>query len=196
MNYYFVSEATDKILDILFCPDKEATVTEIEAVARPLANLTRGPVRVLKGENMGLTFRPCLGHERDEGPKGTLTAGDLMIDLDRHIVTVRGRPVHLTPTEFALLICLANSLDFVVSYQELVAQARKRHCSDEDEAREIIRPHIKNLRRKIEPDPTRFIYIVNVRGVGYRLRGRSDCRPHRDGQSGEWGRSSVEVNRG
>lgn len=171
MNYYFVSEATDKILDILFCPDGEAMSTEIETVARPLANLIRGPVRVLKGENMGLTFRPCLGHERDEGPKGTLVAGDLMIDLDRHIVTAKGQPIHLTPTEFALLVCLANSLDFVVSHRELVAQARKHHCSDEGEAREIIRPHIKNLRRKIEPDPTRFTHIINVHGIGYKLMG-------------------------
>ena len=102
-------------------------------------------------------------------PKGTLKTGDLIIDLDRHIVTVKGQLVHLTPTEFALLACLANSLDFVVSCQELVEQVHEYHCNDESEAREIIRPHIKNLRRKIEPDPTHFAYIVNVRGVGYKL---------------------------
>lgn len=106
-----------------------------------------------------------------EGPalKGTLKTGDLIIDLDRHVVTVKGQPVHLTPTEFELLACLANSVDFVVSCQELVRQVHKYHCDDESEAREIIRPHIKNLRRKIEPDPNNFIYIINVRGVGYKL---------------------------
>lgn len=109
--------------------------------------------------------------EGPEGPvlKGTLKTGDLIIDLDRHIVTVKGQPVHLTPTEFDLLACLANNVDFVVSCQELVKQVHKYHCDDESEAREIIRPHIKNLRRKIEPDPTHFTYIVNVRGVGYKL---------------------------
>jgi len=109
--------------------------------------------------------------ERLEGlaPKGTLRTGDLIIDLDRHVVTVKGEPVHLTPTEFELLTCLANNVDFVVSCQELVRQVHKYHCDDESEAREIIRPHIKNLRRKIEPDPNHFIYIINVRGVGYKL---------------------------
>ena len=102
-------------------------------------------------------------------PKGALKTGDLIIDLDRHVVTVKGQPVHLTPTEFELLACLANNLDFVVSCQELVKQVHKYHCNDESEAREIIRPHIKNLRRKIEPDPTHFAYIANVRGVGYKL---------------------------
>ncbi|MFB0535559.1 MAG: response regulator transcription factor [Anaerolineae bacterium] len=102
-------------------------------------------------------------------PRGTLKTGDLIIDLDRHVVTVKGQPVHLTPTEFELLACLANNVDFVVSCQELVRRVHKYHCEDESEAREIIRPHIKNLRRKIEPDPTNFIYVINVRGVGYKL---------------------------
>jgi len=106
-----------------------------------------------------------------QGPvlKGTLKTGDLIIDLDRHVVTIKGQLVQLTPTEFALLTCLAHNLDFVVSCQELVEQVHKYHCNDESEAREIIRPHIKNLRRKIEPDPTHFTYIINVRGVGYKL---------------------------
>jgi DNA-binding response OmpR family regulator len=102
-------------------------------------------------------------------PKGTLKTGDLIIDLDRHVVTFKGEPIHLTPTEFRLLVCLANNIDFVVSCRELVEQVHHYHCEDESEAREIIRPHIKNLRHKIEPDPTHFTYIVNVRGVGYKL---------------------------
>jgi two-component system alkaline phosphatase synthesis response regulator PhoP len=101
--------------------------------------------------------------------KGTLKTGDLVIDLDKHVVTVKGQTVLLTPTEFDLLTCLAQNLDFVVSCQDLVKQVHKYHCEDESEAREIVRPHIKNLRRKIEPNPDRFIYIINVRGVGYKL---------------------------
>ncbi len=106
-----------------------------------------------------------------QGPvlKGTLKTGDLIIDLDRHVVTAKGQPVRLTPTEFKLLTCLAHNLDFVVSCQELVEQVHKYHCNDESEAREIIRPHIKNLRHKIEPDSIHFTYIINVRGVGYKL---------------------------
>jgi two-component system alkaline phosphatase synthesis response regulator PhoP len=116
-------------------------------------------------------LKAAAAQEGLEGPalKGTLKTGDLIIDLDRHIVTVKGQSVHLTPTEFELLACLADNVDFVVSCQELVKQVHKYHCDDESEAREIIRPHIKNLRRKIEPDPDCFTYIINVRGVGYKL---------------------------
>lgn len=65
MTYYFVSEATEKILDVLYYPGREATVAEIEAVARPLANQARCPIRVLKGEYTGLTFAPCLGYGKE-----------------------------------------------------------------------------------------------------------------------------------
>jgi len=66
MTYYFVSNMTNKILDILFRPGREATVAEIEAIARSLANQSGYPVRVLKGEDTGLIFAPCLGYGREE----------------------------------------------------------------------------------------------------------------------------------
>jgi DNA-binding response OmpR family regulator len=114
-------------------------------------------------------LKAAAGAAQEEALKGTLKTGDLTIDLDRHIVTVKGQTVHLTPTEFDLLASLAQNLDFVISCQELVEQVHEYECNDESEAREIIRPHIKNLRRKIEPDPNHFTYIINVRGVGYKL---------------------------
>lgn len=70
MNYYFVSVATDRILDVLYCcPGRDATASEVEAVARPLANEAHGAVYVLKGEHTGLTFAPCLGYAEDVGRK-------------------------------------------------------------------------------------------------------------------------------
>ncbi len=128
-------------------------------------------IAAIRGKLKRVTELKAAAQEGLEGhpQKGTLQTGDLIIDLDRHVVTVRGQTVHLTPTEFELLACLASNVDFVVSCRELVKQVHKYHCDDESEAREIIRPHIKNLRRKIEPDPSHFIYIINVRGVGYKL---------------------------
>jgi two-component system response regulator RpaA len=128
-------------------------------------------IAAIRGKLKRITELKTAAETAQEGlaPKGTLMTGELIIDLDRHEVTFKGQPVHLTPTEFELLACLANNLDFVVSCQEMVQQVHKYHCDDESEAREIIRPHIKNLRRKIEPDPTHFTYIINVRGVGYKL---------------------------
>jgi DNA-binding response OmpR family regulator len=46
---------------------------------------------------------------------------------------------------------------------------------DEDEARTVMRPHIVRLRRKIEPDPQRPIYILSVRGIGYRWGGTDEA---------------------
>jgi DNA-binding response OmpR family regulator len=125
----------------------------------------------IRGKLKRVTELKAAAKAAQEAPtlKGILKTGDLIIDQDRHVVTVKGQPARLTPTEFELLACLANNIDFVVSCQELVKEVHKYHCDDESEAREIIRPHIKNLRRKIEPDPSHFTYIVNVRGVGYKL---------------------------
>ena len=77
------------------------------------------------------------------------------------------RSAALTPTEFDILLYLAAHRSRVVSCQELVREVRG-YRSDETEAREVIRPHISNLRRKLK-GLGEFNLIVNVRGVGYRL---------------------------
>jgi two-component system alkaline phosphatase synthesis response regulator PhoP len=135
--------------------EKEDLIATIRGKLKRVTELMEAAEAAQEGEGLDL--------------QGTLKTGDLIIDLDRHIVTFKGHPIHLTPTEFDLLACLAHNLDFVVSCQELVERAHGYDCNDESEAREIVRPHIKNLRRKIEPNPNHFIYIVNVRGVGYKL---------------------------
>ena len=56
VTYFIVCEKSDRILDILFCPGREATVREIEDAARPLANEARSPVYVLEGRHTGLRF--------------------------------------------------------------------------------------------------------------------------------------------
>lgn len=87
--------------------------------------------------------------------------GNLYIDRLRHTVLYQDIPVHLTPTEYDLLVCLAEAGDRVLSYREI---ARHTHGQDikEGEAHSLLKSHIRNLRRKINPH-----YIVSVRGVGY-----------------------------
>ena len=75
--------------------------------------------------------------------------------------------ISLTPTEFDLLLYLAANRSRVASCQELVRETRG-YQSDEVEAREVIRPHVSNLRRKLR-GLGEIDLIVNVRGVGYRL---------------------------
>jgi DNA-binding response OmpR family regulator len=88
------------------------------------------------------------------------------LDRERHQVWIGDRPVDLTPTEFKLLSYLMERADQVCSPQQLVRQAQG-YETDPWGARAIVRVHIRRLRRKLEPDPTRPRYIVNVRGVGY-----------------------------
>lgn len=95
-----------------------------------------------------------------------LRVGDIIIDRARHLVTCKGQPVDLTPTEFRLLECLVMRVDQVCTPQDLVACAQG-YDSDPWGARSIVRVHVRRLRRKLEPDPEHPRYIVNVRGVGY-----------------------------
>ena len=105
---------------------------------------------------------------RGDQPKRArfLQSGGIIVDLQKHIATLHGQLLNLTPTEFRLLACLMGKADQVLSCQELVREVQNYDC-DEREARDIIRVHVRRLRQKIEPDPANPQYIVNVRGVGY-----------------------------
>ncbi len=97
-----------------------------------------------------------------------LQSGGIIVDLQKHIATLHSQLLNLTPTEFRLLACLMRKADQVLSCQELVREVQNYDC-DELEARDIIRVHVRRLRKKIEPDPANPQYILNVRGVGYML---------------------------
>jgi DNA-binding response OmpR family regulator len=94
--------------------------------------------------------------------------GGLRIDLRRRQVQRDGQAIDLTRTEFDLLACLARAPGEVLSCAELV---RRLHGYDleEYEARQVLRAHLSNLRRKIEPDPNQPRYLINLRGSGYTL---------------------------
>ena len=110
----------------------------------------------------------------DGGQRGSepITIGDLFIDVARHVVTVRGRAVDLTPTEFRLLCCLARNAGRVVPPRALLREAQEYDCDDR-EAQDIVKVHIRHLRHKLEPDPQTPQYILNVRGFGYLLESSS-----------------------
>ena len=95
--------------------------------------------------------------------------GDLEIDTVLHDVTVRREPVDLTPNEFRLLVTLAQYPGRVYSRFELVNRVQG-YDFDGDER--TIDAHVKNLRKKIEPDPKHPRYVETVFGVGYRLAKR------------------------
>lgn len=103
-----------------------------------------------------------------QAPVTTMQLGPLTIFPGRYQIQVGDKSLNLTPTEFDLLLYLAAHRGRVVPCYELVREVRG-YTVDESEAREVIRPHISNLRRKLEKAGQDPDLIVNVRGIGYRL---------------------------
>jgi two-component system alkaline phosphatase synthesis response regulator PhoP len=95
-----------------------------------------------------------------------LRVGGIELDPNRRTVEVDGRPVDLTPTEFNLLHVLMQHVGHVFTRSELI---RRGLGLDYEGLDRTLDSHIRNLRRKIEPDPRQPIYIHTVYGVGYRL---------------------------
>ncbi|MFJ6675699.1 response regulator [Actinosynnema sp. NPDC091369] len=92
--------------------------------------------------------------------------GELVVDLARHEVRVRGRPVGTTPAEFTILACLAASPGRAFTRPLLLERVGG---FGRDVTSRTIDMHVMNLRRKIEPVPTRPRYLLTVYGVGYKL---------------------------
>ena len=92
----------------------------------------------------------------------------LRVDLARRKVMANGNEVFLTPTEYDLLRVLVQNAGRVITQRQLLRLVWG--LSYEAEAH-LLRVNMSNLRRKIEPDPTRPHYILTEPGVGYRLRG-------------------------
>lgn len=103
---------------------------------------------------------------RDRGP-AQLTLGDLVIDIERHEIKVRGEAVTLTPNEFRLLETLARTPERAFSRKELVERA---FGWDYEGMERTVDAHIMNLRRKLEAKRTgRQPFVVTVYGVGYKF---------------------------
>jgi DNA-binding response OmpR family regulator len=91
--------------------------------------------------------------------------GDLLLNRSTHSVTVGGQPVNLTPSEFALLATLLESPGRVFSRELLLERLQG---NDYEGVERTVDVHIRNLRKKIEADPTEPRYVKTVFGVGYR----------------------------
>ena len=109
-----------------------------------------------------------------EGASAALRLGPLTVFPGRYQAAAGGETVSLTPTEFDLLLYLAAHRGRIVSCQELVREVRGYGIA-ESEAREVIRPHVSNLRGKLKGMGVDADLVVNVRGIGYRLGGAAEA---------------------
>jgi DNA-binding response OmpR family regulator len=100
------------------------------------------------------------------GRPGKLRVGSLELDPMRHEAEIDGEPKRLTPSEFKLLLLLAEQPERVFSRREIMQHLWDSEYVGDQRACDI---HISNLRQKLELDPGRPERIVTVRGVGYKL---------------------------
>ncbi len=115
-----------------------------ELLARVRASLRRGP------------------DERDE----VIMVGDFVLDVAKRTVTVNGEEVRLTPKEFELLAYFIEHHDRVLTHRTLLS---KVWGGDLTEQTEYLRVFVGNLRKKIEPTPSKPRYIITEPWVGYRF---------------------------
>jgi len=96
-----------------------------------------------------------------------LQVGELRLDIDRHLLSVRGAAVDLTPTEFSISQTLMENPDHAFTRSELIEKALGYTYEGMERT---LDSHIKNLRKKIELDPAQPRYLETVFGVGYRFK--------------------------
>jgi DNA-binding response OmpR family regulator len=153
---------------VVICPeaDEDAVVRGLEAGADDVlaASLSRRELAARIGAISARqhTFTPA------EGPCHTYEVGDLVLDPKTHAATNQGRHMSLTPTEFRLLASLARRAGEVVSHAEILSDVWGATVGDSPD---IVRTHIRNLRRKLGDTGGQPRLVQARRGVGYRLVG-------------------------
>ncbi|HEX7171649.1 MAG TPA: response regulator transcription factor [Candidatus Limnocylindria bacterium] len=110
--------------------------------------------------------RAVLRRHAGAGQSEVVRAGDLSLDVPRMRVTRGQEPIELTATEFALLAAMARHPGRVFTRSQLLDAI---HGVAFESYERAIDAHVKNIRRKLEPDPHQPRYLLTVYGVGYRL---------------------------
>lgn len=105
-------------------------------------------------------------NEDSQSEEGVYNCGEIMLDINRYEVTIRGERVDLTPREFELLHYLAKHMGRVMSRDHLLDKVWGYEFAGDTR---IVDVHISHLRDKLERDPKQPEYIKTVRGVGYKL---------------------------
>ena len=124
---------------------------------------------VTKPFNMGellARIRAALRHSAGLGSEPVLHFGDLAVDLSHRRVTVEGRDVKLTPTEYDMIKNLATYAGKVLTHKQLLRTVWGPAYENDSQ---YLRVYIRQLRLKIESDPSRPRHIITEPGVDYRL---------------------------
>ena len=132
-------------------------------------SLESGAVDVLSGlfgSKEHLTrIRTILRRIKSQSTNGIYETGDLIIDYASRAVSLAGKPIHLTPIEFRILCLLAKNAGNTLTHDEIIDEIWGPYNSDSG----TLRVNIKNIRKKIEPDPPNFKYLLTDVGIGYHV---------------------------
>jgi two-component system KDP operon response regulator KdpE len=102
----------------------------------------------------------------NEATQTVLDSGDFHVDLESREITVRGKPIHLTPKEFDLLVYFIKHAGKVLTHRTLLAALWGGNYVEQNE---YLRVFVGNLRKKIEPDAATPRYILTEPWIGYRF---------------------------
>jgi len=149
------------IVMLTACTDEEDRVAGLEAGA---ADYVTKPfsLRELTVRVKNILFRRA---HADFAPAHEFVVGDLRLNLPERRVTVAGREVELTRTEFTIMRVLMENAGRVVTRDRLSRAIWGEEVPD----RHLIQVHMSNLRRKIEENPRRPKHILTIRGIGYKI---------------------------
>lgn len=104
--------------------------------------------------------------EHAQGLRASTATGELTVDYSQHLVTLAGREISLTPTEYRILAYLAQNVGHVVTQDLLLDHVWGSEYLGESH---MLQVNINRLRRKLEVDPTQPRYILTKVGIGYSL---------------------------
>jgi len=112
------------------------------------------------------SLRRAKAPQMNEATSTILDSGDFHVDLESREITVRGKPIHLTPKEFDLLVYFIKHSGKVLTHRTLLAALWGGNYVEQNE---YLRVFVGNLRKKIEPDAASPRYILTEPWIGYRF---------------------------
>lgn len=106
------------------------------------------------------------GAEPHQSDTGILRAGPVVMDLDRHTVSVSGEPIQMPLKEFELLELLIENVNRVLTRGQIIDRVWGSNYFGDTKTLDV---HVKRVRSKIEEDPSRPRHLLTVRGLGYKF---------------------------
>lgn len=132
-----------------------------------------GTVELLARIRTALRHARTSASSEDISLKGIFSVGDLTVDFKKHRAYVANKDINLTPNEFRIVSLLARHAGQVLTYKYMLNELWGPSTSSDNK---ILRVHMANTRRKLEPNPDEPTYIFTEVGVGYRMADSEDLK--------------------